>query len=81
MSFSFLQRNVLPSEYASEEALVHIRPFGLRAPISPYQNPSLVTGNFARPYLWFGISYLHQKNTILTGFSISFNLDYNLLVY
>ena len=27
-------------------------------------------------YLWFNISYLHKKNTILNGNNISFNLAY-----
>ena len=34
--------------------------------------------DFGKPYLWFSISNLHQKNTILTGIKISFYLGYDL---
>ena len=39
---------------------------------------TLPADDFGKPYLWFSISNLHQKNTILTGIKISFYLGYDL---
>ena len=48
---------------------------------SLYSNPSLLSNNFARAYLWFSISDLHQKTAADHGIKISLNLNYFLLVY
>ena len=41
----------------------------------PYQNRSLVTDDFAKPYLGLNISYSHQINTRLNAISIALKLD------
>ena len=49
--------------------------------VGTYKYRSNSNDGRSKAYLWFSVSYLRYKNTIVTSIKISFNLSDNLLVY
>ena len=49
--------------------------------VGTYKYRSNSNDGRSEAYLWFSVSYLRYKSTIVTSIKISFNLDDNLLVY